>query len=531
MPPDPRLSLASGFPMPGAVARRHIEIAIAYLAGFVFLDWLSDVHPIANVNITPWNPPTGLTFAFILLFGPAFLPWLAVAPVLADAVVRGVTLPLAAELAQALIVGGGYAAAMVFLLSKRVQFDPSLATPRSLLVLLVTTVVSTAAVTVAYVGMLVAFDVLSMAEAPRAALRFWVGEAIGVTVLTPFLLIVGTRGWVLKFSWELAALLIVTLAALAAVFGFADTYRFQLFYIFFLPIVWTAVRFGLEGVSAALVIAQLGLMTAAHFAEPDAAKVTAYQALLVVLAITGLAVGALVNEQQRIQRHLRLNQQALDRALRLSTMGEFAAALAHEINQPLTAIANYARVASTARDAAVASQASEKMIAQVERAAKVVQRLRDFIQLGRSEAGPIAIPQLIEEALTYCHAEPVSVVLNVEANLPLVHADGLQLQQVIVNLVRNAVEAIAGAKRRDGSVVIDALRDGSNAILIRVRDNGPGFDPDLIDRASFPFTTSKEDGLGLGLSLARSIIEAHGGRLTISSASGGATVSFTLPAK
>jgi two-component system, LuxR family, sensor kinase FixL len=528
VPTGPKLSLAAAFPIPASLARRHIEIAITYLAGYVFLDWLSDVHPIANVNITPWNPPTGLTFAFILLFGLPFLPWLAVAPVLSDAVVRGPTLPLGAELAQALIIGGGYAAAMAFLLSKRIQFDPSLATPRSLLLLLVTTVVSTAAVTVAYVGMLVAFDVLSLVEAPRAALRFWVGEAIGVTVLTPFLLIVGTRGWVLKFSWELAGLLIVTLAALAAVFGFADTYRFQIFYIFFLPIAWTAVRFGLEGVSAALVIAQLGLMIAAHFAEPDAANVTAYQALLVVLAITGLAVGALVNEQQRIQRHLRLNQQALDRALRVSTMGEFAAALAHEINQPLTAIANYARVASTAQDAAVASQASEKMISQVERAAKVVQRLRDFIQLGRSEAGPIAIAQLLEEALTYCHAEPVSVELNVEANLPLVHADGLQLQQVIVNLVRNAVEAIAGAKRRDGSVVIDALRDGSNAILIRVRDNGPGFDPDLIDRASFPFTTSKEDGLGLGLSLARSIIEAHGGRLTISSTSSGATVSFTL---
>src|SRR5262245_602402 len=516
--------------MPGSLARRHIEIAIAYLAGFVALDWLSDVHPIANVNITPWNPPTGLSFAFILLFGPAFLPWLAVAPVLSDAIVRGVTLPLGAELAEAIIIGGGYAAATAFLLSKRIGFDPTLSTPRSLLLLLATTVVSTAAVTAAYIGMLVGFDVLSMADAPRAALRFWIGEAIGVTVLTPFALIVGTRGWTLKFSWELAGLVIAILVALGAFFGFADTYRFQLFYVFFLPIVWTAVRFGLEGVSAVLVIAQVGLIIAAHFGEPDATNVTAYQALLVVLAITGLAVGALVNEQQRIQRQLHLNQRALDRALRLSTMGEFAAALAHEINQPLTAIANYARVASTARDAAVASQASEKMIAQVERAAKVVRRLRDFIQLGRiSEAASIAVPQLLEEALTYCHAEPVSVELNVEANLPPVPADGLQLQQVVVNLVRNAVAAMAGAKRRDGSVVIDAVRDGANAILIRVRDNGPGFDPDLIDRASFPFTTSKEDGLGLGLSLARSIIEAHGGRLAISSASSGATVSFTLP--
>src|SRR5262245_58129025 len=111
VPTGPRLSLASAIPMPGPLARRHIEIGIAYLAGYVLLDWLSDVHPIANVNITPWNPPTGLTFAFILLFGTAFLPWIAVAPVLADAVVRGLTLPFGAELAQAVIIGGGYAAA------------------------------------------------------------------------------------------------------------------------------------------------------------------------------------------------------------------------------------------------------------------------------------------------------------------------------------------------------------------------------------------------------------------------------------
>src|SRR5262249_25510778 len=114
VPTGPRLSLASVVPLSGPLTRRHVEIAIAYLAGFVFLDWLSDIHPIANVNITPWNPPTGLTFAFILLFGVTFLPWLAVAPVLADAVVRGITLPLGAELAQALIIVGGYGAATTF---------------------------------------------------------------------------------------------------------------------------------------------------------------------------------------------------------------------------------------------------------------------------------------------------------------------------------------------------------------------------------------------------------------------------------
>lgn len=194
----------------------------------------------------------------------------------------------------------------------------------------------------------------------------------------------------------------LVLNALWIVFGFADAFRFQLFYLFFLPVVWTAVRFGLEGVTAGLVLTQVGLITAIHFTEQDAADVTAYQALMVVLSLTGLAVGVLVSEQQRTQQQLRLNQEALSRALRVSTMGEFAAALAHEINQPLTAVANYARLIKNAPDALAASEASDRVIAQVERAAEVVRRLRNFIRLGQSDTAPIAVQQLVEEAASCC---------------------------------------------------------------------------------------------------------------------------------
>jgi signal transduction histidine kinase len=519
-------------PIGRLLSRRHVEIAFAYLAGYVLLDWLSHVHPFASFGITPWNPPTGLSFAVILLFGAEFLPWLFVAPILADTLVRGLALPLGAQLAAALIIGGGYALGAGALLSPRLQFDPTLGSRQSLLLLLGVAVASTAIVTATYVAMLVGFAVLPVAEYGRAALRFWVGEIIGITVLTPFLLIVTTRRWTLRPSWELLGLLVLVVMALWAVFGLADTFRFQLFYLFFLPIVWTAVRFGLEGVSAALVVTQVGLITAIHFTEQDAANVTAYQALMVVLAFTGLAVGVLVSEQKRTQRQLRINQEALSRALRLGTMGEFAAALAHEINQPLTAVANYARIAKSARDLAAASEASGRVISQVERAAEVVRRLRNFIRLGRSETSPIAVTQLLDEALAYCHAEldrhAVQLQLNIAQDLPTVRVDALQIEQVIVNLVRNAAEALSDAGRYDGKVMIEAERAGPDVIVIRVRDNGPGFDPDVVERASTPFTTTKQDGLGLGLSLARSIIEAHGGRLSIESNSSGAVVSFTL---
>ncbi len=500
----------------------------------MLLDWLSYVHPFASFGITPWNPPTGWSFALIILFGTEFLPWLFVAPILADALVRGLALPPMAEMAAVLIVGGGYSAATSLLLSPRLRFDPSLGTRGSLLLLLTVTVASAAIVTAAYVTMLVGFGILPAVDYMRAALRFWVGEVIGVTVLTPFLLIVMTRRWTLRPSWELLGLLVVSGIALWVVFALTAAFHFQLFYLFFLPIVWTAVRFGLEGVSVALVIGQLGLITAIHLTDQDAANLTAYQALMAVLAFTGLAVGVLVSEQQRTQQQLRLNQEALNRSLRLSTMGEFAAALAHEINQPLTAVANYARVAQAASDPAIAAEAAGRVVSQVERAAEVIRRLRNFIRLGHSETTSTTVAHLIDEAISYCHAEidkhGVQLQVRIARELPPVSVDPLQIEQVIINLVRNAAEALSDAGRYDGKVVVEADGEGQDRVAIRVRDNGPGFDPQLLDRAAAPFTTTKEGGLGLGLSLARSIVEAHGGKLAIESGVNGAVVSFTLPA-
>jgi signal transduction histidine kinase len=530
----PNGKIAAGMPIARLLSRRHIEIALAYLAGYVLLDWLSYVHPFASFGITPWGPQAGLSFALILLFGPGLMPWLVVAPVLADGVVRGFALPAGAELAAGLVIGGGYAAATGLLLMPRLRFDPTLSSRHSLVLLGAAAIGSTAVVAATYVGMLVLLGVMPGADFGRAALRFWVGDAIGIVVLTPFLLVLMTRRRPIPVSWEALALTALLVAALWVVFGLAEAFRFHLFYLFFLPVVWTAVRFGLEGVTAGLVLTQVGLIAAIHFTEQDGADVTAYQALMVVLALTGLAVGVLVSEQQRTQQQLRLNQEALSRALRVGTTGEFAAALAHEINQPLTAVANYARLVQSASDRASASEASDRLIAQVERTAEVVRRLRNFIRLGRSETAPVAVPKLIDEAVSYCRVEldgrGVELQVRPGRNLPAVAVDALQIEQVIVNLVRNAVEALTEAGRYDGKVIIEADREAAGSVVIRVRDNGPGFDPDVVERAVAPFTTTKADGLGLGLSLARSIVEAHGGRLSIESGSTGATVSFTLPA-
>ena len=524
-------------PIARVLSRSHLTIALGYVAGYVLLDWVSYVHPFAVSGITPWNPQTGLSFGLILLLGLEFLPWLFVTPFVADILIRQLPLPFAAELLIVLLIGLGYSAATAILLSPRLGFDPTLRSMRTLLVLMVVTLTSIAIVAVGHAGILVAFGILTSNDIAQAALRAFIGDVIGVTVVTPFLLIFFTRRRPPTISWEALLVLLVIVAALWAVFGFVGAYRFQLFYVLFIPIIWTAVRFGLEGVTAGLVITQIGLIAAIQVSGHSAFDVTAYQALLVVLAVTGLALGVLVDGQQQAQTQLRLQQDALHRASRLGTMGEFAAAVAHEINQPLTAIANYARLAKRAvekqpPDATAAVNATDGAIEQVDRAAEVVRRFREFIRLGRSEKQLVTVAEIVSKAQSFCRPElercGVELDAKLAGNLPKIMVDALQIEQVVANLVRNAVEALSQAGRLDGRVTIEAECGAPGMIEVRVRDNGPGFDVNLTEHPITPFTTTKHDGLGLGLSLARSIVEAHGGKLRIDSSPRGATVSFTL---
>jgi C4-dicarboxylate-specific signal transduction histidine kinase len=259
---------------------------------------------------------------------------------------------------------------------------------------------------------------------------------------------------------------------------------------------------------------------------------------MLVLTITGLAAGALVTERRRAEFQLRLQQDAQARLARLGSMGELAAALAHEINQPLTAAGTYARVAAHALALGgtppdVAREAANKAVGQVERAAEVVRRLRALIRLGRSEIAPVAVGRIVQESLELLRPEidrrNITVREELARDLPLVMADVLQVEQVLINLVRNSIEAISGADVARGSVVIEAIRDEAGLVEVRVHDNGPGFEKEQVEAPLVPFATTKADGLGVGLALSRSIIEAHGGRLWVGKQSQGAVVHFTLP--
>jgi len=515
-----------------------VVVGVAYLAAYALLDWISAIEPYA-LSISPWNPGIGLSFVLLLLFGRRMIPFVLASPLLADVLQRQLAMPWAYEILSSLIVGGGYSAAAMVLLRPGLNFDPALSSMRDLMLLMLVATASAAGVAVCYVGIPIAAGLLPAGDFAAAALRSFVGDVIGIMVVTPFALFALTRRRpLLPLSLETAAQFLAIALALALVFGFAEEQQFQLFYVLFLPIVWIAVRAGSEGVSVGLLATQLGLILGIQFFPAGTFDLTSFQALMLVLAATGLVAGELVTERRRTESQLRLHQESLSRLARLGSMGELAAAVAHELNQPLMAAGTYTRlvddaIATGGVSAAVVADTAKKAVAQVERAAEVVRRLRALVRLDRSNRAPCRFERVVKETLDLCQPDldraHIAVRATLAPDLPPLMIDLLQIEQALINLVRNAIEAIRDGGAGRGTVTIEAKAADTDMVEVRVADTGPGFPPHLRDDAFLPLSSDKAEGLGIGLSLCKSIIEAHGGQLTLEGGAQGAVVRFTLP--
>jgi len=523
---------------PRIMSQPRILIGVIYLAGYVLLDWISFIEPYAPFGITPWNPGTGLSFVLVLLFGLRMIPFLFVSPLLSDLVHQPLPMPWTVELASAALIGGGYSAALAFLSRPGARFNPSLASMRDLLLLIAVAVASAAFVASSYVGLTIAAGLLPAADFGTATLRYWVGDVIGIIVIAPFALVALTRRRVLRMTAETWLQLAAIVGALALVFGYAEERQFQLFYVLFLPIIWMAVRTGTEGVTVGILTTQLGLIAGVMLFPDEGHDVTAFQALMLVLAATGLVAGELVTERRRTETQLRLHEDSLARLARLGSMGELAAAVAHELNQPLMAAGTYTRlvndaISSGTAEAAVVADTAKKAVAQVERAAEVVRRLRALVRLDRSGRAPCSVERIVKDALNLCQADldriHASARAAIAGDLPPVLVDLLQVEQALLNLLRNSIEAIGGTGQTHGSISIDVSEANADFVEIRVSDSGPGFPPDLADNPFIPFSSTNPEGLGFGLPLCKSIIEAHGGRLWLDGHAPGAAVHFTLP--
>ncbi|MDK9695531.1 MAG: PhnD/SsuA/transferrin family substrate-binding protein [Siculibacillus sp.] len=238
-------------------------------------------------------------------------------------------------------------------------------------------------------------------------------------------------------------------------------------------------------------------------------------------------------ELQRAHEKARLESERMEHTVRLSLMGEMASSLAHEINQPLAAILTYARGCERRMESGTdpdgVRDAVRRIAVQAERAGAIVRRMRDFVRKNPSRQVPVDPGEIVTDALALF--EPTARGVNVEAevptDLPMVRADRLQIEEVMLNLLQNALEAVSG--RPDGRIVVRVDTD-AHAVAVSVTDNGPGIAPGAEEHLFEAFFTTKPEGLGLGLSLGRTIVEAHGGRLDVDTATPGETTfRFRLP--
>jgi two-component system sensor kinase FixL len=246
-----------------------------------------------------------------------------------------------------------------------------------------------------------------------------------------------------------------------------------------------------------------------------------------------------ISERQKTETRLQELQSELVHISRLTAMGEMASTLAHELNQPLSAIANYLkgsrRLLEQAADdkSPMLRDALDKAADQAIRAGQIIRRLRDFVSRGESERQVENVAKLIEEAsaLALVGAKELGVRVRMQfhPDADLVLADRVQIQQVLLNLIRNAIDAMADSTTRE--LLIGTRLVDDDMIEVSVADSGPGIAPEVAGQLFQPFITTKRQGMGVGLSISRTIVDAHGGRIWVESNPGGGTVfRFTLRA-
>ena len=253
-----------------------------------------------------------------------------------------------------------------------------------------------------------------------------------------------------------------------------------------------------------------------------------------------------ITAQKKAEEDLRASMQRLQElqaefthVSRLSAMGEMAATLAHELNQPLTAVMNYVQAArkvmSRAHDdgGSKVDEMLSKTAEQAHRAGDIIRHLRNFVARGESEKMPEDMNDVVADAcalaLVGARAEGIDVHMQLDEDLPPILMDRIQIQQVVVNLVRNSVDALQD--QEDRKVVITTARDGADGLRTSVADNGPGLAAEIEAQLFEPFVTSKEEGMGIGLAVSRTIVEGHGGVIRAEPNPGrGVIFSFTLPA-
>lgn len=497
----------------------HYLPACAFVALYLLFDWATCLDPLHGLNITPWNPDPALGMVFWLRYGKrAALPWFA-ALLAGEVLVRGMPAGPLLTLLGALwltLAYGLIGEALRRRFSSTDIFDNS----HRLFAWLAIVVAGCVVNGFGYVSLLAAAGLVPRAEWLLAVWRFGVGDTVGLVVSMPLIWMLASAPGRARLrarvnSWETPAYLALAIAVLWLVFGFIASAEFKHVYFLFLPLIWAATRQGVHGAALMVFVLQTAIVALVKWTGAIDIAFDELQMLDAMMALVGFFIGIAVDERRQAADDLK-------HTLRLAAAGEMAAALAHELNQPLTALAAYGKACEhllASGDAGGLLQgAIARMVVESGRAAEVVRRLRDFFRTGAMRLEALdartlvsAVSQQFFDAL---REHGVELAVDADAGAaPTLYADRLQIELVLRNLLANALDAVKGrpAGARRIRVVIAALDDGR--LQLSVEDSGEGVSAALAARLFEPFVSSKASGMGLGLVLSRAIAEAHGGSL------------------
>jgi C4-dicarboxylate-specific signal transduction histidine kinase len=374
--------------------------------------------------------------------------------------------------------------------------------------------------------------------------RFWVGNIIGIVIFTPLFairLVPGPKeALTLPRILEAGVQGAFVLGAVWMAFGEYPQTASRYLFVVFVPMIWIVMRFGVRGAIAMNALVQASMIVSLILAGHLEVNVTLFQALLLVLSTSGFIFGLAVDQSKAATLQLRAREEELSASLRVAATGELAGTLAHELGHPLGAISNYASALNhvlrkIAPDNTEAAAIGAKLAQEVVRATDTLHRMRDFFRTGSLMVERADIGAIVKDAVLLLKDRlghnAISPYIVVQGGSNVVMGDRIQLRAVVYNLLVNAIDALKPVPP-ESRVLSVTVRRSADSVVLEVEDSGGGVASDVRDDIFEPLVTTKKDGLGLGLSMSRSVVHAHGGTIKLAeSRLGGAKFVVTLPAE
>jgi signal transduction histidine kinase len=492
--------------------------ALFFSLVLIAVDKLSYIHPIGDLNITPWNPPAALDVLFLYLAGAAWMAWLYITLGFSDVLVRDISFfTPAVVLGNAVLVAcyASIAFSFRYLLKKRSQIQER----NQLLKLGLVLVIGAATTALVYVFTQSLIGGIPKESFWEAVHRFFIGDLLGFFVVLPLIFVATNKRrksqYVKMFGsgmfWFLIAMLV---GCLWFIFSMPIESQMNYFFTLFFVLSLLAATYSLPGATFAAALVQLPLVFSTSGLGASPSVLMDLQIVMLTLSLTGLIIGMVVDERMQAEQNLR-------DSLQLIAAGELAGSLAHELHQPMSALSAYSESAMMLLSDAdhdptklqKAKDVLKKVVSETIRASEIVRGLRSYFIGGASNLQHASATKIIDDCVGRLHTTilnaGVTVVKTYDHRNDSLLVDVVQINTAIGNLLKNALDASAV-----GMVVTIRVSDIDGHLLsIQVRDSGEPLAEEMVEQVFRPFYTQKNDGLGLGLSVSKSLVENNGGVL------------------